>query len=109
MHTFRVRLDDTTDPPVLHIQGEIDLATTDELRAELDRALEDAPTLVVDLEGVTFLGVAGVRVFLGAAATLDGAGPLRFVNAQRLAWLLDVIGLHAVDTIEIREAGLRVC
>ena len=61
MHTFRVRLDDTTDPPVLHIQGEIDLATTDELRAELDRALEDAPTLVVDLEGVTRLPSSASR------------------------------------------------
>ena len=109
MKALRIRLDDSITPPVLQIEGEIDLATTDELRAELERALEDAPTLVVDLEGVSFLGVAGVRVFLGAAAALDGAGPLRFVNAQRLAWLLDVIGLHAVDTIEIREAGLRVC
>ena len=92
MENLRVRLDDSTTPPVLKIEGEIDLATTDDLGATLDRVLTDTPDVMVDLEGVTFLGVAGVRVFLGAAATLNGAGPLRFVNAQRLAWLLDEIG-----------------
>ena len=109
MENLTVRLDDSTTPPVLKIEGEIDLATTDDLGAALERVLTDTPDVVVDLEGVTFIGVAGVRVCLGAAAALNGAGPLRFVNAPRLAWLLDVIGLQAVDTIEIREAGLRVC
>ena len=105
MEALRIHLDGSTTPPLLKIDGEIDLATTDELGATLEHALADAPNLMVDLEGVTFLGADGVRVFLGAASTLNGSGPLRFVNARRLAWLLDVIGLKAIDTIEICDAG----
>lgn len=104
MEPLTIRLDDTTDPPTLDIDGEIDLATVDHLRAELDRALAASPTVIVDLDGVTFLGVAGVRVFLGAATALNGSGPLRFVNAQRLEWLLGLIGLDAVERIEILDA-----
>jgi hypothetical protein len=46
-------------------------------------------------------------VILAAASTLNGSGPLRFVRAQRLAWLLDVVGLGTLRTIEICDAGER--
>jgi anti-anti-sigma factor len=105
MEALRIQLDGSTTPPMLKIDGEIDLATTDELGAALDRALATAPDVVVDLEGVTFIGAAGVRVFITAAAALNGSGPLRFVNARRLAWLLDVTGLAKVDTIEFCDAA----
>jgi anti-anti-sigma factor len=105
MQAFAIHLDDATSPSVLTIEGDIDMATVDELREELDRALAHDADVVVDLERVTFLGVAGVRVFLRAAAALNGGGPLRFVHAERLVWLLDVIGLNDVDTIAICDAG----
>ena len=105
MEALRINLDGSTTPPMLKIEGEIDLATTDELAVTLERALADVPNLMVDLEGVTFLGASGVRVFLSAASALNGSGPLRFVHARRLAWLLDVAGLQPIDTIEICDAG----
>src|SRR5215218_8550850 len=74
-------------PPVLSIEGEIDMATADALRAALEDALAENPDLVVDLQGVTFLDASGIRVFLGAAAGRNGTGPLRFVHARRLQWL----------------------
>jgi anti-anti-sigma factor len=88
----------------LRIEGEIDIATAEELRDVLARVLGDTPTTVVDLAGVSFLGVAGVRVLLGAAKAVNGSGPLRFVNAQRLAWLLDLVGPKTVESIEICDA-----
>jgi anti-anti-sigma regulatory factor len=81
------------------------MATVDELRTSLDAVLSDHSDVVVDLGGVTFLGVAGVRVFLRAAAALNGSGPLRFVHAERLVWLLDLIGLDDVTSIEIYDAA----
>jgi anti-anti-sigma factor len=104
MELLTIRLDDTQTPPRLEIDGEIDLATVDTLRTELARVLADVPTVVVDLDGVTFMGAAAVRVFLGAATALNGSGPLRFVNAERLAWLLDLVGLKTVESIVICDA-----
>jgi anti-anti-sigma factor len=105
MEAIMIRLDDSSSPAVLTVEGEIDMATVEVLRAELDRVLADDTDVVVDLGGVSFLGAAGMRVFLGAASTLNGSGPLRFVHAERLEWLLDVVGLGTVDGIEICDAG----
>jgi anti-anti-sigma factor len=105
MQAFAIHLDDATSPPVLTIEGDIDLATVDQLHEELDRVLAADTDVVVDLERVTFLGVAGVRVFLRAGAARNGGGPLRFAHAERLVWLLDLIGLNDVDTIAICDAG----
>jgi anti-sigma B factor antagonist len=104
MEVLQIHLDHAHDPPVLEVSGEIDMATADELRQQLGRALADDPRLVVDLGGVTFMGAAGIRVFLRAASGLNGSGPLRFVNAERLAWLLDVVGLKPVESISICDA-----
>jgi anti-anti-sigma factor len=107
MEALRIRLDDSASPSVLIIEGEIDLATVDHLRAGLERALTQHTDLVVDLGGVTFLGAAGLRVFLRAASALNGSGPLRFVHAARLAWLLDTVGVNTAEIIDICDAGTR--
>jgi anti-anti-sigma factor len=101
MDALTFRLDHEATPPVLSIDGDVDIATADLLRDELASALEAEPRLVVDMDGVQFIDAAGIRAVLGVAATLNGAGPLRFVHAQRLAWLLDVAGLHDLRTIQI--------
>ena len=105
MDALRIHLDAATTPRVLALAGEIDLATADELRTVLDRTFADDPDVVVDLGGVTFIDAAGIRAFLGAAAVLNGSGPLRVVNARRLAWMLDLVGLAELETIVIDDGG----
>ena len=80
-------------PPVLHVRGELDMATADALRFALKRALTDDPAVLIDMSDVTFVDVAGVRVILEAAARRNGDGPLRLIHAERVAWLLELIGL----------------
>jgi anti-anti-sigma factor len=90
-------------PPVLHVQGEIDLATADELRAALEEALSADPALVLDLAGVTFIDLIGLRAVLEPAASLNGQGPLSIVNAPVLTRLLTLVHLSAIPSIAIRE------
>jgi anti-sigma B factor antagonist len=89
-------------PPVLRVQGEVDMASADQLRDALGDALEADPTLVVDLAGVTFIDVAGLRAILGPAESLNGRGPLTLVNAGRVARLLAVLDLGDIPSIVIR-------
>ena len=105
MDALKLSLRHDVSPPILSIEGDIDMATADALRAALEDALADTPELVVDLQGVTFLDASGIRVFLGAAARRNGTGPLRFVHARRLEWLLEAAGLHGITTIEILDEG----
>jgi anti-anti-sigma factor len=80
-------------PPVLCVRGELDLATADEFRSALERAVSADPAVVVDMKDVTFIDLCGLRVILEAAESRNGRGPLRLVNAGRVAWLLDLAGL----------------
>ena len=90
-------------PPVLHVRGELDMATAEELRVALDRALSDDPTVVVDLGDVPFIDLSGVRVILQTAEARNGHGPLQLVNAPRVAWLLELVGLDE------EQASLHIC
>ena len=52
----------------LELAGELDLAVVDHVDAALDSALEPGPPrVVVDLAGLTFIDVGGLRVLLAAA------------------------------------------
>ena len=93
------------DPPVLQVAGEIDLATAEALRTALEDAVSTDPRVVVDMAGVTFLDVTGLRVVLQAAASRNGAGPLTLLNAPRITWLLELVGLSELSSIVITEPG----
>jgi anti-sigma B factor antagonist len=95
------------EPPVLRVEGEIDMATADQLRTALSNALSDDATVVVDMAGVTFIDVSGIRVLLETAASRDGLGPLTLVNAGRVSRLLGLLGLDDTSSIEIRNTGER--
>jgi anti-sigma B factor antagonist len=90
-------------PPVLQVDGEIDISTADQLRTALEKALSADPTLVVDMGGVTFFDAAGVRVLLQVAAARNGAGPLTLLNAPRVKRVLDIVGLSDLSCIVIRD------
>jgi anti-anti-sigma factor len=92
-------------PPVLQVIGEIDLSTVDDLRTAMEDAMAADPTVVVDMGGVTFIDAVGLRAVLALAATRNGVGPLNLVNAPRVTWLLDVVGLADLPSIVIRGEG----
>ena len=82
----------------LAVEGELDMAGAPMLLAELERFESARPdgVLAVDLAGVTFMDVAGMRVLLGAAERAHRRGA-RFViyNPRRIAQR--VFSLTAVD------------
>ena len=61
------------DAAVLTVTGEIDTVTAPHLRTALDGLLEqEAPTLVADLTGITFLASSGLAVLIQAAHRAEG-------------------------------------
>lgn len=70
---FSVRVDRLSgDQVVIVVDGEIDSDTAPKLSTSLHRELEHAPAvLILDLTGVTFLGVAGLHVLDCAVARAD--------------------------------------
>jgi len=63
--------------------GDVDLVTAPRLQSAFDHLLRhDQSVLVVDLDGVTFLGSVGLSMLLKAHA-MAGPGRLRVVAATR--------------------------
>lgn len=83
--------------PVLHVSGEIDLATLPSFRDHLTRAIGQhvGSTIVVDLDGVTALDDTGLGMLLGAAGRArEGGGDLVVVATnERLLQRFALTGL----------------
>ena len=91
-------------PRVLHVSGEIDLATANEFRAALEKVFSGGSTALVDMAGVTFIDASGLRIILQVATSLNGGGPLTLVNAPVAARLFRVVGMADLPSVEFREA-----
>jgi len=78
VHDFRA---DITDRPdgirLVRLFGDLDLATAPALRSCLTECLDGGTPFVVDLAAVTFLGSAGLQVFVDIRQT---------AAARSLAW-----------------------
>jgi len=55
-------------------EGEIDLATVDSVRAEIEAARDEAKLVVLDLRRVSFIDSAGIRLVLEGTRALAAAG-----------------------------------
>jgi anti-anti-sigma factor len=80
-----LRVIPTTCPPGLRFEGEIDLCSRDLLAAALDDAVQfGSGDLHVDLTGVTFIDVAGIRMMTTVAKTLSRDGHRLLLHATPL-------------------------
>ncbi|MGH3814342.1 MAG: anti-sigma factor antagonist [Pseudonocardiaceae bacterium] len=84
------------DARVVTVMGEIDALTAPELAAFLTAQLVVAQVVVVDLDGVRFLGSAGLSVLFEAneLATREDLDLRLVCNSQTANWALDATGLR---------------
>ena len=65
---FAVRIEEDGEGVAVRVVGELDIATAPALESALLRALESgAASILVDLEGMSFIDSMGMRVLLWAA------------------------------------------
>ena len=62
------------DTTVIHVRGEIDMATCERLRDAIEPHLGPRQTIVLDLSGVGFMDSACLNVLLQARGTLTADG-----------------------------------
>jgi anti-anti-sigma factor len=105
---------------LVHVKGEIDSGTSGELRSQLESALQQAGgheslLLIIDLQGVTYFGSAGLNAVLdchkqglraGISVRLAADNDLvvRPIEVTNLDSLLDLYP-SLPDALEGRESG----
>ena len=93
------RQDDAT---VLYLLGEVDPHTIDTLDRAVDEALQAAPSLVLDLSGVSFIDSAGLRSLIRAQRGVEALSGALVLRAPRPSTVrvLEITGLTGELTIE---------
>lgn len=81
----------------MRVDGELDLATKEQLEAAVDGA-DPSGRLVIDLSACTFLDSSAVRVLISAARSAREAGG-NFSLVASNPGLLRVLEIAAVDTV----------
>lgn len=90
---------------VVHVAGEVDMSTIDDLESVIGRAEEAAGVhggglVVIDLRGVTFLGAEGLRSLVAANNRIaEAGGDMRVVappGGGIIRRLLDLSGVGAL-------------
>jgi anti-sigma B factor antagonist len=93
---FTIRTTDHPDQTIVQPQGELDLATSDELYASLMAALESgAHTVVLDLSGLDFMDSSGIKLIhqaVGLAAEHE-CGFFLVPGPRHIQRLFEVTGL----------------
>ncbi|MEV6607179.1 anti-sigma factor antagonist [Kutzneria sp. NPDC051319] len=87
---------------VVHLFGELDLATVEQVEQAVTAAAEDVSALILDLEGLSFLASTGLSLLArwSQRAEEESFG-LRIVAARRQALRpLQITGLDSVLTID---------
>ena len=86
---------------VVRVVGDLDVATEPTFTAALRRfRLGDAPVVIVDLSGVTFLDARGLAALVRLRRRVNvHAGRLGLVTSPRVLTLLHLAGLDAVFEI----------
>lgn len=90
---FRITVRSERDAIVLALAGELDLASYPKFEDAIDSALESAPQLVVvDLERLEFMDIAGLRSVVRSEQRARGIGK-RFVVAAPTAAVKRLLSL----------------
>lgn len=107
----RVRYDTVAGSTVIHVQGDVDLSTTDTVREVLTEAVAATSTggvVVVELAHVGFFGSAGLHVLADLHEQCRSSGdPLFLACVPPIAeWMLKTVGSKIPQFSDV-DAALR--
>jgi len=100
--TFEINQTEHDGVPILHVRGEIDVATAPQLRDHLQSCVaKNKSTIIVDLLAVTFLDSTALGVMVGGLKRCrEGGGDLHLVIAEpRILKVFEITGLTEVFAI----------
>lgn len=93
---------DAAGNAVIHVEGDIDLATSPSLQGALAKALEQSSSIVVDVAGVHFIDSSGLSTLVwGHRGAQEAGGSLRIRRpSAMLRRLLDITALDQLLKID---------
>ena len=108
--SIKVTRENVGDAVVVALEGSVDIYTSPELRGELKVALDaEAPKLVVDMAGVSFVDSSGLATLIEALQRMNTyAGQMALCNlSTAVRGVFELANLDSIFQIKAsREAAL---
>ena len=83
------------------LEGRLDTTTAPELEQEIKSSLDDVTELVMDLEKLTYISSAGLRVLLLAQKKMNKQGSMKVIHVNEMVMEVFVnMGFAGIMTIE---------
>ncbi|MDQ1480906.1 MAG: hypothetical protein QOI44_1767 [Actinomycetota bacterium] len=85
---------------MVHVGGDIDVATAERLREDMSQLVDSGPNLVLDLNEVPFMDTIGISTLLATrTAVMKHGGSLAVRNpSSTVRRVLEMTGLYALLT-----------
>ena len=85
---------------MVHVDGDIDVATSDLLRADISQLVDSGPNLILDLNEVSFMDTVGISALLATrTAVMEHGGTLAVRNpSSTVRQVLEMTGLYTMLT-----------
>jgi anti-sigma B factor antagonist len=92
---LQIRVEQVDPAPIMFLTGELDLSTIDELASAFD---DQDGSLLVDLDGVSFMDSSGIRTIVSARKRLLKDGGELTLRAPRphIRRVLEITGLDTI-------------
>ena len=104
MQDLQIKVERSTDPPVVRLAGEIDMETAPEVQQTLDELIESDGLFELDLAAVTFIDSSGLHLLLDAANRLNGSDPLTLISVPpRVLRLMEIVGLTNAPSLNVQK------
>ena len=98
---FNITKNSENGKAYMHLIGELDTKTADDLRKESNGFLDNITDFTLDMEGLTYITSAGLRIILTMAKTMEVQGEMHVINVSKsVKDILDVTGFTEVLSIE---------
>jgi anti-sigma B factor antagonist len=94
----------TDEPPGLRLDGEVDLASAEELSSALEPHVRRGGDVTLDVARVRFMGSSGILVLVRALNSLEGRGRLVLLDPpEGIRRLIEITGLDRVEHLDVRN------
>lgn len=98
---FTVTVASAEQPPVVAVDGDVDLANVTEFENAMSEAANGSPELTVDLTGVSYCDSSAVRALFALAATTKLTMIVR--STGHIRTLLGISGLDRVAAMVVKD------
>lgn len=86
---------------ILKVEGRLDTTTAPALEKTVNEACENAKELVLNLEKLTYISSAGLRVLLAAQKKMNQQGSMKLISVcQEVMDVLEMTGFADILVIE---------